>query len=672
MFSIDCLEILNGCEESLRKNLEIGKYPFNDRYGKETDGSESFIERTPDFFGRHINIQAIVGKNGSGKSTLMDLMYMAINNFAYMFDRNSDRLCTSILFFVKGLYVNVYYSVDSQRFVLSCRGEVVELQGCDDGVVRRFGVTNNPERRKSIADLAKIVSPFFYTIVSNYSLQSFVSSNYITDVYAYNKTLNKSTAPNEVNSKGFDGSIRDGEPLIQPVSWIDSIFHKNDGYICPIVLNPFRSKGIINMEKEKSLSKARLIALLIDGKKNNRNVFPEYDLEKIEYELNEQYVLDKFPGFKSIEDVAHYLNPPTIEEEQQISESYRHLSDLYRLVSYTEDYCFSKVALCATLYIAYKIDKIVYQYPTYEKYRAGNEKTLYDYTDANYYLFKSEVEAAHSHECSKLKQTFRLLDYIKKIKELKKGKYSRLMGRIVAANEKFNYDEYCKKMKNTFFSLDEIIDELPPPFFSYEVYLKDSFNVDDAPVKLSLLSSGESQLLQTLAVHAYHVRNILSISNKNRVQYKCLNLVFDEMEICFHPEYQRKFVNTLVNMLIILSKENVFFNVFIITHSPFVLSDIPNGQILYLENGHRVSEKEEKKTFAGNIGEMFYELMFMEKTVGEFAAKKLEENIKRLDNEGNPVVKNTQEYEKIRTMFDLVSDKILRCLLLDKLERMAK
>ena len=51
--------------------------------------------------------------------------------------------------------------------------------------------------------------------------------------------------------------------------------------------------------------------------------------------------------------------------------------------------------------------------------------------------------------------------------------------------------------------------------------------------------------------------------------------------------------------------EDVDFNAFVITHSPFVLSDIPNGQILYLEEGHRDPEKEEKKTFAGNIPQFF-------------------------------------------------------------------
>ena len=40
MFSIDCLEILEECDKSLRKNLKPGKYPFNDRYDWNKNGEE--------------------------------------------------------------------------------------------------------------------------------------------------------------------------------------------------------------------------------------------------------------------------------------------------------------------------------------------------------------------------------------------------------------------------------------------------------------------------------------------------------------------------------------------------------------------------------------------------------------------------------------------------------
>lgn len=146
MFSINCLEITTTKEQwvenqSLYKNLlSKGDYDNFDAYKKEhptTTFSKRFFfndfyyheqygdlkdrpkeERTipDDFFGKNINIQAIVGKNGSGKSSLMDLMYMAINNFCYMFERGNDRPGADPIFFIPNIYLNLYFSIKKQAF----------------------------------------------------------------------------------------------------------------------------------------------------------------------------------------------------------------------------------------------------------------------------------------------------------------------------------------------------------------------------------------------------------------------------------------------------------------------------------------------------------------------------------------------------------------------------
>ena len=43
-----------------------------------------------------------------------------------------------------------------------------------------------------------------------------------------------------------------GEPEILDVErcWLTGIFHKNDGYLTPVVLNPFRREGRLDIRKE--------------------------------------------------------------------------------------------------------------------------------------------------------------------------------------------------------------------------------------------------------------------------------------------------------------------------------------------------------------------------------------------------------------------------------------
>ena len=64
--------------------------------------------------------------------------------------------------------------------------------------------------------------------------------------------------------------------------------------------------------------------------------------------------------------------------------------------------------------------------------------------------------------------------------------------------------------------------------------------------------------------------------------------MMDEAELYFHPEYQRKLIANMIDMVAachINASKIRSVNLIIATHSPFVLSDIPKSRILYLQNG---------------------------------------------------------------------------------------
>lgn len=139
-----------------------------------------------------------------------------------------------------------------------------------------------------------------------------------------------------------------------------------------------------------------------------------------------------------------------------------------------------------------------------------------------------------------------------------------------------------------------------------------------------MLSSGERQYLFTLSAYLYHLRNIISVpENAGRVKYHNVCLFLDEIELCFHPEYQRLFVANLLQSLEDNKvTDSVNVNVILTTHSPFVLSDIPQCNILYLENGEDAREQMKVKTFASNINELLAESFFLKGGfVGEFASQ---------------------------------------------------
>ena len=230
------------------------------------------------FFDKNINIQLIVGKNGSGKSTLMDLMYGAINNFAYMFERGKNRPGAEKLYFILNLYVNIHFSISNSNthngeYVLICKNETVQLKK-DSEIIKNFSLDKNPETdSKNDNDIIQLVESFFYTIVTNYSMQSFIYSNYSGQTKEYDSHLNKTI---DSKTKRY---------------WINSIFHKNDGYITPIVLNPYRYDGFINCQNELELSKDRLATLFIYSKQENKKLFDPYSFYNMTFRLKEDCLI---------------------------------------------------------------------------------------------------------------------------------------------------------------------------------------------------------------------------------------------------------------------------------------------------------------------------------------------------------------------------------------------
>lgn len=697
-FSINCLEI-TAPKEVVEKNGNIYKnllttkefdgsnfkFPkrifFNDFYKREPDENGNLIPNEVGkrlnsdlFFGKNINIQAIVGMNGCGKSSLLDLMYMAINNFCFMFERGRILPNTTFLFYVNNLYVNLYYSIENREYVLHCEGEKIYLEiPHSDGVNRLYSTSEIYTSIKTEFEIKEIVAPFFYTIVSNYSLQSFISSNYSQNISVFNRTKNTGDKPSNVRTKdGYQKKEPSDKCFDNNTSWIDSIFHKNDGYVRSIVLNPFRDKGVVDMNREQQISKYRLISLLIKDSESERNkrIFQDYSINKIEYELNEDFVASKYPNCKSAGDIKEYLYGLKTSDDKQL----KGLFDIYFLI-FTH-YCPSGAdssfcVECAIYYLAYKIDKIINSYKPYEIYQRHNDFSIYeDNADNAFDSLLHQILNDKSHVTSKIKQTMHFLekcktyqDYLGNLNESQKGEKEK-EDEILCWDEygdfdsKFDYDTYISftgRTKNP--TLDKIIEELPPPIFRYTISLKNEKNGDY--VDLNQLSSGEMQMMHTLATHAYHIRNLLSINDENRVKYQNINLVFDEVEIRFHPEYQRLFIDRLVKMLTALQKNDCHFNVFVVTHSPFVLSDIPNQNVLYLQDGKQL--KNNIESYAQNISTILRNGFFLKSFMGENAKNLLNNLIDKIESKGI----RKELYQEIITQ---IGDKFLK----DEIEQYSK
>lgn len=212
------------------------------------------------------------------------------------------------------------------------------------------------------------------------------------------------------------------------------------------------------------------------------------------------------------------------------------------------------------------------------------------------------------------------------------------------------------------------------------------------------LSTGEKAILDFYAsLHDYIERNV----KQTHTNYENYILLLDEPELGFHPLWKKKFINALVKTLPILFSEIIpqIYNkdkksykktgkkpniqIFITTHDPFTLSDIPNSNIIYLDKEKETTwivdkSNEIKKSFGANITDLLSDGFFIKNgLIGEFAKDKIEETINWINFELQRKNKlkakyfiDSNKYEYHKKIISKIDEHIIRIKLAEMLEEL--
>lgn len=147
------------------------------------------------------------------------------------------------------------------------------------------------------------------------------------------------------------------------------------------------------------------------------------------------------------------------------------------------------------------------------------------------------------------------------------------------------------------------------------------------------LSSGETLLLNQFGklMHLFEKDDIgyylpEDVNSKSIANNAVIML--DEAEVSFHPEWQRVYFNAFLNFIERnICKHGTHVQLIIATHSPIILSDIPKQNTVFLKNDKsdaRTICVGNKETFAANIFSLYQNAFFMgESEIGAFAENKL-------------------------------------------------
>ena len=221
---------------------------------------------------------------------------------------------------------------------------------------------------------------------------------------------------------------------------------------------------------------------------------------------------------------------------------------------------------------------------------------------------------------------------------------------------------------------DGLLEQIKKSFFEKEY----SFVLKYINIGGLSLASGERAMLNFFS-WLYLVPYFRIISND---VYESLHdnvlLLIDEIDLYCHPSWQQKLVKSLIkeiNVLYAGKKVQIIFT----THSPIVLSDIPECNVIFLKRKEGKcyidNKKNHTETFGANIYKLFDDAFFLEERgqIGEFAKNKIQNIIKRIQpftNQRNEVIYpelTKEEIEQTEKEISLIGESIIRDKLLEML-----
>ncbi len=174
------------------------------------------------------------------------------------------------------------------------------------------------------------------------------------------------------------------------------------------------------------------------------------------------------------------------------------------------------------------------------------------------------------------------------------------------------------------------------------------------------MSSGEISFL-TIFSRIYNC-----IVNNERIKTNDdLILFFDEVETTLHPEWQRRLVSWIITFLEEFA-ENKKVHVIFASHSPILLSDIPDSNVVFLkknkETGYTevVNPQKRDKTFGANIHTLLAKSFFLNKTIGEFASRYIEEICVEIEAINNISMLTPERLSQINQKINRIAEEFIR------------
>ncbi|KAA6326255.1 hypothetical protein EZS27_024619 [termite gut metagenome] len=443
----------------------------------------------------------------------------------------------------------------------------------------------------------------------------------------------------------------------------------------------YRYDGNINIKKESELESDRLLSLILSLDYNNQNILTDViDNKKvysIDISINEEHKTTSQAYLtEKLKDFYDQMKYSRVEFKSVYKEIILQWSKLYAIdfSNNLHNDNHDDLHELALNYLVYKTLRVTWQYNEYSFFYSDLVNN-----NRKHPLLINElvqrIDEDKSHITLKIRQAISYLlchhiilneeELIKTIgeridKALKKDLGNNIL--LFQKEAKMNSKNSLNLMATDGGAANNfrptVIDMLPPPFFNIEMNLKDKEDGDNT-FKFSTLSSGEKQMTYTIGTILYHLNNVDSVRERGEsddIYYKHINIILEEIELYYHPEMQRKLITHIINNIKKLNLKTKSIQILLVTHSPFVLSDIPKNNVLYLDQG-RPCKENDSESFGANIFELLKDSFYLKDgPIGVHSYKILTEMFEKL----NKKRLSKKEFDAVKDMTQYIGEPFLK------------
>lgn len=177
-------------------------------------------------------------------------------------------------------------------------------------------------------------------------------------------------------------------------------------------------------------------------------------------------------------------------------------------------------------------------------------------------------------------------------------------------------------------------------------------------IKYKNLSNGEHEYIE---VFGSLIKMLSEIESDNECKDRVL--IFDEPDRTFHPEWTSNYISNLIKILNNFGeKKDIYFQIIISTHSPFMVSDVLKEDIYKIEiNNESRKILNSEYGFASNYYDIMKDTFFLTSSVGHFAQEKIHSITIQIEE-----AKTISELIENKKTIEAIGDEYLRKILIHK------